>query len=725
MIKKIVTLLFISLGLLIVCCTTIPNKTSNEEVIDGIIITAAADVFVKGDGTQNGTGTELSIKGSGDKKYTKKVYLKFDLEKFTDTAVKGTLRLFPTATSGLLLTIYEVNDDSWSETEITFKNSPDFGSAIATGKADLLSWSEFDITDYINRSLASGDKTISIAIFEDSLSKGTDTFDSREIDDITGPQIIIKTSDSHEMTIPLPDRAIANAANPIQEIKKKETAKVTTRITPVVKAELSTNEIDKIKEKLQVQYSTWSSDTKGITRDGTKINLIGQSYSTISTLLNNPDTVFGILDEFNKYGGNAIRLYQWMKDPARRKSTIQNIETWNDRNPDNGDPNKSIHYWVQLNPMLSNGSLPDLSKKSDIEEAIYSISNKYSLQSQINDVLSENNEHLMGILIYHELNVGSEIKEWIRVNDPVAVDDYMNKIADEIHTKMAPGLLVSHTGDVKVKTDPLKDAYLKIESIDDISGNVFANFDFLGWDFYISNVYLISGLEYGERLANRRNMSVMDNRGWIVGETGPSNLMEGKGSGGLNDHTQSQAMAQMEIMYEKCLELGDLVGYVYYGLIDSKLTDITKMRGWFDFYGYPKSTLYTISSIHSDSDNSNRSFENQDTKITGKSYISDDSVVLEVEALNSSEEVMIMNINILSAQDTSKIVYEHISQLEQNIQVAPGESIKTTQELNRSEYDGDYFFTVRMVIGSEPENSYKYGRDKLTVGALSLWAPKY
>ncbi len=75
-------------------------------------------------------------------------YLMFDLSGLTQPVSGATLRMYKTSGSGGLQTIWNVEDDSWTEATLTYRNRPARGTAAATfvpGTASG-SWVEVDVT---------------------------------------------------------------------------------------------------------------------------------------------------------------------------------------------------------------------------------------------------------------------------------------------------------------------------------------------------------------------------------------------------------------------------------------------------------------------------------------------------------------------------------------------------------------------------------------------------
>jgi hypothetical protein len=120
--------------------------------------------------TNFGATTSLVTKQSttGDRS----AYLKFDLSGISGTVTSAKLKLYvKSKTANADRTVYDVADDSWMETGITYNNRPAFGSAIATKAVSSLGWVEFDVTSAV-ASQNAGDKIVSLYVKDPVVNNG-------------------------------------------------------------------------------------------------------------------------------------------------------------------------------------------------------------------------------------------------------------------------------------------------------------------------------------------------------------------------------------------------------------------------------------------------------------------------------------------------------------------------------------------------------------------------
>lgn len=358
----------------------------------------------------------------------------------------------------------------------------------------------------------------------------------------------------------------------------------------------------------------WSTTDGDILRDGKSCFLKGQSWAkkTAFTYLRGDAAegdVKSVLTQLNQIGVNNIRIYGSPNDSdwdgsSNFHNLIKWIEEWNVDNPDGGDPNKAMYYMVQLSPAdpqstISSG-LPENTEAS-IERTINDLTNPESVASLVKvvDDLTGGSKYLMGYLIYHELNVSSKYADWADAIGLQGINDIMDVVADSLHNRYAPGKLVTHTGDAKDDDD---DIYQGIEELDAVEGNVFEKFDMLGFNLYISSDALITENKYYDRIVNRRALSVNNDRGWYIGETGPSfDKSANSSSVAAANYTNPEGGANLQIMYTKSRDLGNLIGFMLFTVQDNDLGtpvgDDIKQRGYYDVYGDTKFLYYVYPDV--------------------------------------------------------------------------------------------------------------------------------
>lgn len=133
----------------------------------------AADAYIRNDeyADQNfGGESALASKAAGsDKGMSRRTYMRFDISEISESTVGGAfLKLRTTTLQDSMpqtVSILKVADNSWDENKITWNNAPK-----ASGEVTSLNVNElgkefyFDITSYVNSTLASGKKVFSFTV---------------------------------------------------------------------------------------------------------------------------------------------------------------------------------------------------------------------------------------------------------------------------------------------------------------------------------------------------------------------------------------------------------------------------------------------------------------------------------------------------------------------------------------------------------------------------------
>ncbi len=148
---------------------------------------AEADAYVRGGPTASrnfGTESTLDTKESGNHKYNRKIYIRFDLTALPASITSAKLRIYATnvgstaGTRGVKL----VADDTWQETDITWDQAPaPTGPVLGTWQPEAGRSFELDVTAAVQKELA-GDRKISLLIYatSDTGQKSNASFASRE-----------------------------------------------------------------------------------------------------------------------------------------------------------------------------------------------------------------------------------------------------------------------------------------------------------------------------------------------------------------------------------------------------------------------------------------------------------------------------------------------------------------------------------------------------------------
>lgn len=493
--------------------------------------------------------------------------------------------------------------------------------------------------------------------------------------------------------------------------------------------------------QLSISFSqsyNWSTTKEGIFRDGEPFYLNGQSWAKKTVFTYNQGEsaeaqVKSVLTRLHNIGVNAIRIYGSPDDSdwdgsSNFDNLIKWIEEWNAENPDGGDPNKAMYYIVQLSPedpqSSLSGNLPENSTAS-FNRAISDNSNDASVKKMIEaiDDITGGSKYLLAYLIYHELNISSKYSEWYSSIGASGIESFMNEVADAIHSDYAPGKLVSHTGDSKnVSTD----IYKAIEGLDETEGNVFANFDMIGFNLYISTDGLLSENEYYQRIVNRRKLSVNDSRGWFIGETGASYDKEADpGSVAAANYTNPQGAANLQHMWDKSKALGNMIGFVLFTVQDNDLGetigDQMKQRGFFDAYNSRKFLYYIYSDVIEEISTNERLHVTHDHVIGVKIIEETDEYNIIFEFENKTGEEKEFYFTVHSDDGSSKQRY---SVLEEETFLTLQENTDTIITKSYLKPSGNSLLAVtsNVIANNLPFNSYLWGREYILSDAISTVA---
>lgn len=130
-----------------------------------------------------GTGTTLVVKKDGNSGFSRISYLKFDVTNFTNPG-QAILRLnlagAGTTITGTQWLVYKCDNDSWTETGITWNTKPDTTSRLGSTPGKNSGYAEWDISNAVATE-ASGDKIITLAIVSSVAGQTNDaSFYSKE-----------------------------------------------------------------------------------------------------------------------------------------------------------------------------------------------------------------------------------------------------------------------------------------------------------------------------------------------------------------------------------------------------------------------------------------------------------------------------------------------------------------------------------------------------------------
>jgi hypothetical protein len=158
-----------------------------------------ADAFVRNGNyadTNYGNDTLFSVKGSTQSGYTKVSYLKFSLSNVSKVT-SAKLRVYgrnTENTSTINLSVYGVNNDSWTETGITFSNAPIASTQQLNriGVNNVAKYYELDVTNFVKAQFA-GDKIVTLLLKDSANGNRNLSFNSKE-NAQNPPELIIDSS---------------------------------------------------------------------------------------------------------------------------------------------------------------------------------------------------------------------------------------------------------------------------------------------------------------------------------------------------------------------------------------------------------------------------------------------------------------------------------------------------------------------------------------------------
>lgn len=127
-------------------------------------VSAAADSYVNSGSVSTNYGADTYMVTKQSTSSDRSAYLKFDLSGITGTVTSAKLKLnVKSKSANADRTVYDVADDSWTETGVTYANRPAIGSSIAATPVTALGWIELDVTSAVAAQNA-GDKIVSLHV---------------------------------------------------------------------------------------------------------------------------------------------------------------------------------------------------------------------------------------------------------------------------------------------------------------------------------------------------------------------------------------------------------------------------------------------------------------------------------------------------------------------------------------------------------------------------------
>ena len=203
--------------------TTPPPATATPGQSGSTTFHPTADSYVMSTypSTNYGTATNFRV----DSSPVTRSYIRFTVSGISGTVQSAVLRIYANSANTTGFAVHSVADNTWTETGITYSNSPAVGSVINNSSAfNAGAWVAVDVTSYIK---AAG--TFSLAI--DSTNTTNTSLASREA--TNAPQLVITTGSSGGPTsTPVPTLAPTNTV--VATTQPTATTRPTATNTPSV-----------------------------------------------------------------------------------------------------------------------------------------------------------------------------------------------------------------------------------------------------------------------------------------------------------------------------------------------------------------------------------------------------------------------------------------------------------------------------------------------------------
>jgi heparan-sulfate lyase len=117
-----------------------------------------------------GVNTDLMDVNTEPTGATRSVFIKFDVSDLEHNVTSAVVRLFAqdAASATIPVSVYAINDDSWTETTLTWNNKPASGDLLTTvNVSGAGKWYEFDVTAFVAGE-ATGDGMVTLQLIDDS-----------------------------------------------------------------------------------------------------------------------------------------------------------------------------------------------------------------------------------------------------------------------------------------------------------------------------------------------------------------------------------------------------------------------------------------------------------------------------------------------------------------------------------------------------------------------------
>lgn len=166
-----------------------------QQAASAVELPVIADSFVRSSSTywdtNYGAQTTLEVKTSPDDAFTRIAYLKFDLSTLTDVGT-AILKVYGSTSTPFLTSVFGVNDDTWTETGITWNSRPPVSTAaLSSVEINTAKYYDFDVSSFVQSQFA-GDKIVTLVLRDDTgANLETAIFNSRE-NALNPPKLVIE-----------------------------------------------------------------------------------------------------------------------------------------------------------------------------------------------------------------------------------------------------------------------------------------------------------------------------------------------------------------------------------------------------------------------------------------------------------------------------------------------------------------------------------------------------
>ena len=144
------------------------------------------------------------------------IYLKFDLKSIPGPIISTKLRMYQRTSFTDTRTVYDVADDNWVESEITWNNKPAFENERSSIITTPSTWNEWEVSSYVAQEY-NNDKMVTFAVRDPADSGIGIDYYSKESDLNLAPELIIEYYDS-SLSLDNEEIAVALYPNPIKNI---------------------------------------------------------------------------------------------------------------------------------------------------------------------------------------------------------------------------------------------------------------------------------------------------------------------------------------------------------------------------------------------------------------------------------------------------------------------------------------------------------------------------